>query len=141
MVVSAGIALTLIAVAVTATRWHRSGRLSQRSYLVAFALSAALVLLAQLLPRIEERWHCVQYGILGGLCWGAVRGRLRPWLTATMIVATAGWLDEGVQWFLPERVYDLWDVALNAASGAAGAGVAEVSRRASRKSELLEVAQ
>jgi VanZ family protein len=28
-----------------------------------------------------------------------------------------GWVDEGIQWFLPNRVYDLVDVGLNAAFG------------------------
>jgi VanZ family protein len=32
-----------------------------------------------------------------------------------------GWLDEGVQYLLPDRVYDNLDVALNAGSGLVGA--------------------
>jgi len=33
------------------------------------------------------------------------------------LTAAVGWIDEGVQHLLPNRVYDLRDVALNAAAG------------------------
>ena len=37
------------------------------------------------------------------------------------VVATAllGWLDEGIQWLLPKRVYDRLDVGFNALAGLA----------------------
>jgi hypothetical protein len=45
-----------------------------------------------------------------------------------VLTATAGWLDEGIQYLLPNRWYDLADVALNAASGALGAGLVALLR-------------
>jgi VanZ family protein len=38
-------------------------------------------------------------------------------LLAAVATALLGWVDEGIQWFLPNRVYDLVDVGLNAAFG------------------------
>ncbi len=70
----------------------------------------------QLWPRVEERVHVLQYVVLGALCLRVVE---RPW-RALALVAALGWLEEGVQYLVPHRVYDNADVALNAASGAVG---------------------
>ena len=40
-----------------------------------------------------------------------------PVLSAMVITGILGWLDEGIQAFLPNRYYDLRDVAFNAAAG------------------------
>ena len=40
-----------------------------------------------------------------------------PSLLAAVATALLGWVDEGIQWLLPNRVYDLVDVGLNAAFG------------------------
>ena len=89
-----------------------------------------VLLLAQIPQRAEERWHIVQYGILGVLWWAALPvGGWRRGIAAAALAGGAGWLDEGVQYFLPDRVYDLWDVLLNAVSGVAGVAGAEITVR------------
>jgi len=73
----------------------------------------------------------IQYGALGALFYAALLERWprpRPagaprWqrfrgLFAAALAAAAGWGDEVVQGILPNRVYDLRDVVLNALSGA-----------------------
>ena len=129
-----GVTLGLIGMAVAAmafVRWlHRRRLLSARQTLFAVLATVVILLLAQVPERAEERWHIVQYGILGVLCWGALP--LAGWrrgIAAILLAAAAGWLDEGVQYFLPDRVYDLWDVLLNAISGAAGVVVVEATVR------------
>jgi len=98
-----------------------------------------LLAILPLMGRPEEALHFVQYGVIGGLFYaalGARRGRLaaggrsegpgRSWLVrpgaaalvAFLMTAAAGWIDEGIQHVLPERVYDLRDVGFNAAAGA-----------------------
>jgi VanZ family protein len=125
-------AFVAIAGAALAAVWrsYRRGDLSVRQIQVALVGVALVALAAQQLPRFEERWHCIQYSILGGLLWAAFAGRPHRWIGATAAVAMLGWLDEGVQFLLPDRVYDLWDVALNAVSGLAGAILMEITARA-----------
>jgi len=128
-----GVTLGIAAVAgfVFAGGWrlHRRGVLTPMQWRVALAMTAILILAVQFLPRFEERWHCVQYSILGGLLWAVLVGRSRRLVLAVAIAVALGWLDEGVQLLLPDRVYDWWDVALNAASGAAGVALVEVTER------------
>jgi hypothetical protein len=124
-----------IAGAVLAGIWrsYRRGRLGVRQIQVALVGVALVALAAQQLPRFEERWHCVQYSILGGLVWAAFAGRPHRWIWAAATVAMLGWLDEGVQFVLPDRVYDRWDVALNAVSGLAGTILMEMTVRVGRE--------
>ncbi len=88
----------------------------------AAGLGAALGLTG----RAEEKLHFLQYGILGGLLFGAFRlrgerrsgastrsGDVTAALQALGLGVLAGWGDEGIQHFLPNRVYDLKDVAWN----------------------------
>ena len=84
----------------------------------------------------EERTHLFEYGIVAVLIYQALaeRGRngRRVPVPAALALVTAvllGWLDEGIQALLPNRVYDTFDVASNslAALIAIGANVA-VSR-------------
>jgi len=39
------------------------------------------------------------------------------------------WLDEGIQWLLPGRVYDLRDVGFNALAAGAGLGAAALGMK------------
>ena len=93
-------------------------------------LGVALVygLLFRYLQRAEEAMHFVQYGLLGALIYAALVERRRglgaggvlrrfPALSAVVLTVLFGWLDEGIQYFLPNRYYDLRDVAFNAAAG------------------------
>jgi hypothetical protein len=83
----------------------------------------------------EERLHFLEYGVVGGLIFAALmerqgnrpsdstqgsprRSPLGPAAGAVIATALAGWFDEGIQAILPNRFYDLRDVAMNAAGGA-----------------------
>ena len=92
----------------------------------------------------EERTHLFEYGIVAVLIYQALgerarNGRRVPAPAALALVATVllGWLDEGIQALLPNRVYDTFDVASNAlaaviaigANMAVGRGSAAVQRR------------
>lgn len=85
------------------------------------------------LPVPEARSHLFEYGLLALLIHQALLHRRRvgrgvrfPALSAVAITAALGWMDEGIQAFLPTRVYDIADVAFNAfaASMAVAAHVA-----------------
>lgn len=104
---------------------------------LAGALYAALAL-AMEVP--QERLHLVEYGGLALLLRAAIAESVarRPagdrvsnidvWALGA---ATAiGWLDEGVQGILPNRIYDLRDVAFNALAAALALVAAAAVRRA-----------
>jgi VanZ family protein len=76
----------------------------------------------------EERVHLIQYGLLALLIFLALGARaaaspapaslLRRSVTAFLLTAALGWLDEIFQGLHPARVYDLRDVGLNAIAAA-----------------------
>jgi hypothetical protein len=135
LVLAAGVAWAL---AKTRPRWR------EVAVLVPFG-GFYLAVLATM-ERAEEAFHFVQYGAFGGLVYGAMAVRwdagaglvpaeaagldppspprrpglrtlLPPALGAAIITALAGWLDEGIQYLLPDRYYDLRDVGFNALAG------------------------
>ncbi len=86
---------------------------------------------SMLFPRLflTERTHLFEYGLVGVLVYQALLERRRngrrvpvPALLAIVAVALLGWLDEGIQALLPNRVYDLRDVGFNALAGLVSVG-------------------
>jgi VanZ like family len=68
-----------------------------------------------------ERTHLFEYGILAVLLYEAMVERkangaavIAPWVFAVVGAALLGWVDEAVQSFVPDRVYDTRDVVVNA---------------------------
>ena len=73
------------------------------------------------LPVPEARSHLFEYGLVAMLIDQALTERRRngrrvpvPPLLALVATALLGWIDEGIQAFLPNRVYDIVDVGQNA---------------------------
>ncbi len=69
---------------------------------------------------LEERTHLFEYGIVAVLIYHALSERSQngrrvpvPAALALAVTALLGWLDEGIQALLPNRVYDTFDVASN----------------------------
>lgn len=104
---------------------HRPGR---REWAVLGVVLLVYASLFTLLKRPEEAMHFLQYGSLGFLLYQALRlrrERLGPGglfrrhaeITAAVLTALLGWGDEGIQYLLPNRYYDLRDVAFNALAG------------------------
>lgn len=79
-----------------------------------------------------ERTHLPQYGIAAWLAWRAVsphvRSPLAGYVAAALIGTAIGWGDELIQAILPNRVYDLRDVAMNAAGAVLGVVVLAACR-------------
>lgn len=93
-------------------------RLSDRIAYFALVLLAAVtgaMILGLSIP--EERIHFAQYGLMAVLARRALGWHVSPprqYLGAFVIAAMAGWVDEVIQGLLPDRVYDLRDVGINA---------------------------
>ena len=76
-----------------------------------------------------ERSHLFEYGLFAVLLYEALVERKNngtdirlPGLVAILTSASFGWMDEAVQAFVPTRVYDLRDVAVNALAGLVAVG-------------------
>ena len=72
----------------------------------------------------EERTHLFEYSLVAILIYQALVERRKngrnisvPWLIAIAATALLGWIDEGIQPSLPNRVYDIRDVGFNALAG------------------------
>jgi hypothetical protein len=66
------------------------------------------------------RVHLPEYGLLAVLAARAVGGATGAAIGSGVAAAGIGFLDELVQLFTPGRVFDWWDVALNAAAALLG---------------------
>jgi len=91
-------------------------------------LRAVAVLLAAgagsfLLPIPEERIHLLKYGLLASLLFRDLRLSTTGPLAGLLSVFGASWagcLDEFVQYFTPNRVADVRDIAINAVGALIG---------------------
>ncbi|MDR2543669.1 MAG: VanZ family protein [Treponema sp.] len=89
----------------------------------------------QLFPGIDKFYHFVAYGALGvafGLWFSReswLKQPLRNFLICTAIVSIYGAIDEIHQYFVPDRVCDVWDWVADTLGGAAGAGVVLLCNR------------
>ncbi|GAB4416333.1 MAG: hypothetical protein Kow002_02030 [Anaerolineales bacterium] len=82
------------------------------------------MVMVRLFVTPEERTHLFEFGLVALLIYQALDERQRngravpsPALLAIAATALLGWLDEGIQFILPNRVYDLRDVAFNTLAG------------------------
>jgi hypothetical protein len=90
-------------------------------------LAVFLIVLVRL-NMAAERSHLFEYSFLAALLFEAIRERNRrdyPMMrlagTALLVAVACGCVDEGIQYFLPNRVFDVRDLGFNA--GAAFGGV------------------
>lgn len=105
--------------------------------MLAGALYAAIAL-AMEVP--QERLHLVEYGFLALLLRAAIAASVaaRPGgrrvsnvdVWALGAATAVGWIDEAVQGILPNRIYDLRDVAFNALAAALALVAAAAVRKA-----------
>jgi hypothetical protein len=100
--------------------WAARARLGLRGWGVLALGAAAFAWAVLSVSPPEVKLHFVEYGVLGGLFYAALRSGGARWaaLPALILTGLAGWLDEGIQYLLPNRWYDLQDVAINTVAGA-----------------------
>lgn len=145
------VGLVVFALAAWVLRDLRGTRPGWREWLLLGMIVAAYAALWQVLTGPEEAMHFVEYGLVGALVYLALRERRRvlraarapvslavrhPAVTAVLITAASGWIDEGIQHLLPNRYYGLRDVGFNAAAGLLGVlalGGREWAREADRR--------
>ena len=115
-----GFLLLVAAVVVQALR-NRPGRAEIG---VAVGIAGVYLMLFARMGIPEERTHLFEYSLVAVLIYRALserRSNGRPVAAPAALAVTAtallGWLDEGIQAVLPQRVYDLRDVGFNALAG------------------------
>ncbi|MBL7129856.1 MAG: VanZ family protein [Candidatus Omnitrophica bacterium] len=70
-----------------------------------------------------EKIHFVEYGLLSLFVFRALRHNIRDksiYLCSGIVVFCLGFLDEGIQYILPNRVYETKDVVVNGFAGLLG---------------------
>ena len=128
----------LVAAIVGSGLKRRPGR---REVWVALSITAVYGLaVLRMSGSPEERTHLFEYGIVAVLIYHALSERLQngrrvraPAALALVVTALLGWLDEGIQALLPNRVYDPFDIFVNVLSAllaiAASLAIAWARRR------------
>lgn len=87
---------------------------------VALGIVAVYLLVFLRMAIPEERGHIIEYSVLAVFIYEALTERVRNGrrvpaaaVIAWVMTALLGWLDEGIQALLPNRVYDIRDVGFN----------------------------
>ena len=135
--------LAMLLVGATIVAFGLKARPGGLEIAVMLGVTAAYVLLLLRMVIPEERSHIIEYGVVGVFIHAALaerasqgRGVPLPPLLAILATVALGSLDEGIQVFLPSRVFDPQDILFNLLAGtmAVGASVALAwARRRSRR--------
>lgn len=108
--------------------WARPGRLEVA---VAVGIVAVYLLVFLRIAVLEERSHLVEYGVLGVFAYAALAERasqgrrlpLPPAVLAVVGASAVGLLDECLQVWVPNRVFDPWDILFNVLAAGMAVGV------------------
>ena len=87
---------------------------------VILGVAAVYMLVFTRMAVPTERSHLIEYGVVSVLIYEALLERAAngyrvpvPALLATLVTSMIGLIDEGVQWFVPGRVLDPYDMLFN----------------------------
>ena len=116
----ANLVFAIIVILVVVPVFFIDKRLSRAESAVGFGILTVYLLAWLRLGSWEERTHLFEYALVAALAHEALLERRdngrpvpAPALLALIISISLGWLDEGIQSMLPNRVFDLIDVAFN----------------------------
>ena len=100
-------------------------RLSGANLGIILGVAAAYILVFVRFTSTEERSHLIEYGVVAAFIHAALEERARqgrpvPFYPVLAILATAliGVIDEFIQRFIPNRVFDPMDIFFNTMAGA-----------------------
>jgi hypothetical protein len=112
------VAAAAVAAVLLGRRWR--GKISLRSLLWIGLPMAVVIFWSMRLWHPEEAVHFVEYGVLGVLLYTALRHQVPDrsvFLSAALLGAALGTVDEIIQWITPSRIFDHRDLLLNAGAG------------------------
>ena len=121
--------------------------ITRARFLLRILLIITLLCCAFLISALpEERLHFLTYGLAGWLIsWsleitpafsntpqkGKLQHQLLIWLVPCLLVWIAGGVDEMIQWWLPNRVFDIRDIVFNGTAGMVGVALFGTGRQKS----------
>lgn len=120
--------------AISAILWQniKSGLSIKRLILIG-ALCAWGFIFAWRQPYLSEKAHVLEFGLVGWLAMrdlaGGSKYLLKDILYVLIFTAIIGYLGEGIQKFLPWRVFEVRDIITNVLSGALGVILFIISER------------
>jgi hypothetical protein len=97
--------------------WGKSGKRAR-----AIWFSVVIVCFGYLIYDLEivvEQFHLVEYSILTGLYYVPLKKIIRDKMVFCVLflsIVLIGMVDEGIQFYLPARVGELWDITINGMS-------------------------
>lgn len=107
--------LSVMATAAIIYRNIKSG-LKIKKLILTFILCTAGFIFAWRQPYLSEKAHVLEFALLGWLVMSDLKDILRAFIFAAII----GYLGEGIQKFLPWRVFEIRDIVTNISSSAIG---------------------
>ena len=114
------ITITLVAIFLLILIFSNIRKISQKQILYRILLTICFIALIITVTEFpEEKMHVIEYGLLGWLiAWAMSSSHLhiRNILLGLLLGWGIGFGDEIIQYFLPNRVYDIRDVVLNGIS-------------------------
>ncbi len=117
--ISFGIAMLLVIGAILTQRVKMRAGWGELGVWLGIIGVYLLVLVRMEIP--EERTHLIEYSVLAAFIFEALTERVRnkhlilfPAAIAVFMSAALGFIDEAIQFFLPNRVFDWRDVGFNA---------------------------
>ena len=120
------ILLALVFVILNAVVYQQKKRRSLLSVFIILVVFSLLWLIIKKLEYPAEKVHTLEYGLLAFIIYHSLNKEQPKWaiyLKILLIGCVVGAIDEGIQYFLPNRVCDIRDVLLNAASVSLGEAV------------------
>lgn len=118
--VGANLVFVIIALLVVIPVFFIDKRLSRQEIAVGAGIFTVYLLAWLRLGSWEERTHLFEYALVAALVHEALLERRdsgrrvpAPALLALILSIGLGWIDEGIQSLLPNRVFELIDVAFN----------------------------
>ncbi len=109
-----------------------------------FAMVVGLVLYSVILPfygRIQEKIHFVLFGVLSYAIFKAVEEKVSTRATAYVVAACitglGGYVDEIIQYYIPDRYFDWRDVGINFVAGIMPLGIVFCAELVSMKRDKL----
>jgi len=122
----------------------QNGKIKRGTTYSLFFLSILLYAIGFLILEYpEERIHFIEYGMLAFLIFRALiidTRVLLAYTSAFILTSLIGWGDEGIQYLLPNRYYQLNDVLLNSVGGALGLFLTYIfAREKQHNAEITEV--
>ena len=131
--------ITLLLVGVAIVLISFGGKVNRTRIGMAVGVTAVYWMASIRILALEERTHLFEYSLVAALIYQALLERKKngrkvpvPAVVAVVVTSLLGLIDEGIQFFLPDRFYDIQDVGFNALAALMAVGLSAGMSRLER---------